>query len=92
MSELQIGISPHRVGGYERVTGAQQYLADIPFEDVLYVKLVTVPCGRARIISVDKRARRGGARRAPGVDRRRPAPAGPALRPAVPGPSRAGRG
>ena len=56
MSELKIGVSPHRVGGYERVTGAQEYLADIPFANVLHAKLVTVPCGRARIISVDKRA------------------------------------
>ncbi len=31
----KIGVSPHRVGGYERVTGAQEYLADIPFDDVL---------------------------------------------------------
>jgi CO/xanthine dehydrogenase Mo-binding subunit len=54
--EETIGVSPHRVGGYERVTGDQQYLADLPFEDVLYAKLVSVPCGRARIISIDKRA------------------------------------
>jgi len=56
MTNLQIGISPHRVGGYERVTGAQEYLADIPFEDVLHAKLVTIPCGRGRIISIDKSA------------------------------------
>ncbi len=55
-TEQVIGVSPHRVGGYERVTGDQQYLADLPFEDVLYAKLVTVPCGRARIISIDKTA------------------------------------
>ena len=54
--DQRIGVSPHRVGGYERVTGAQQYLADIPFSNVLYAKLVTVPIGRARIISVDKTA------------------------------------
>jgi CO/xanthine dehydrogenase Mo-binding subunit len=56
MSELKIGVSPHRVGGVERVTGAQEYLADIVFADALYAKLVTVPCGRGRIINVDKRA------------------------------------
>jgi CO/xanthine dehydrogenase Mo-binding subunit len=54
--EQKIGVSPHRVGGRERVTGAQEYLADIPFEDVLYAKLVTVPCGRARISRIDKTA------------------------------------
>jgi CO/xanthine dehydrogenase Mo-binding subunit len=56
MTEQKIGVSPHRVGGYERVTGAQEYLADIDFSDVLHVKLVTVPCGRARIISIDTSA------------------------------------
>ncbi len=56
MSELKIGLSPHRVGGVERVTGAQEYLADIVFADALYAKLVTIPCGRGRIINVDKRA------------------------------------
>ena len=55
-ADQKIGVSPHRVGGYERVTGAQEYLADIPFEDLLHAKLVTLPVGRARIISVDKRA------------------------------------
>ena len=56
MTETKIGVSPHRVGGYERVTGAQEYLADIPFADVLHAKLVTIPCGHARIISIDKSA------------------------------------
>ncbi|MEA2026083.1 MAG: xanthine dehydrogenase family protein molybdopterin-binding subunit, partial [Chloroflexota bacterium] len=56
MTEMKIGVSPHRVGGYERVTGTQEYLADIPFTDVLHAKLVTIPCGRARIISIDKSA------------------------------------
>jgi CO/xanthine dehydrogenase Mo-binding subunit len=56
MTELKVGLSPHRVGGFERVTGAQEYLADIAFSDALYAKLVTIPCGRGRIVSVDKRA------------------------------------
>jgi CO/xanthine dehydrogenase Mo-binding subunit len=56
VTELKVGLSPHRVGGVERVTGAQEYLADIAFSDALYAKLVTIPCGRGRIISVDKRA------------------------------------
>lgn len=55
-ADQRIGISPRRVGGFERVTGVQQYLADIPFVDVLQVKLVTLPVGRARIVSVDKSA------------------------------------
>ena len=53
MSALQVGRSPQRVGGYERVTGAQAYLADLPFEDVLHAKLVTIPCGRGRIKRID---------------------------------------
>ncbi len=56
MTDTKIGTSPRRVGGYERVTGSQEYLADIPFIDVLHAKLVTIPCGRGRIISIDKRA------------------------------------
>ena len=54
--DQKIGVSPNRVGGYERVTGSLEYLADIPFEDVLHARLVTLPVGRGRIISVDKRA------------------------------------
>ncbi|MBA2300176.1 MAG: xanthine dehydrogenase family protein molybdopterin-binding subunit, partial [Chloroflexi bacterium] len=48
-----IGGSPARVGGLDRVTGRQAYVADIRLEDVLYAKLVTVDCARARIVSVD---------------------------------------
>jgi CO/xanthine dehydrogenase Mo-binding subunit len=58
-----IGISPHRVGGVERVTGSQRYLADLPLEDVLHVKLVTIPVGRGRIIGIDRSA----AQAVPGV-------------------------
>ena len=53
MSAGRVGQSPNRVGGIDRVTGAQQYLADIHAADALHAKLVTVPCARARIISVD---------------------------------------
>ncbi len=56
MSTTRIGDSPNRVGGLGRVTGAQQYLADIPMADALHAKLVTLDCARARIIGVDKRA------------------------------------
>lgn len=58
-----IGASPHRFGGYGRVTGLQQYVADIRLSDVLHVKLVTIDCARARIISVDTSA----AEQVPGV-------------------------
>jgi CO/xanthine dehydrogenase Mo-binding subunit len=58
-----IGRSHHRIGARERVTGAQRYAADLPFGDVLHVKLVHLPVGRAAIKSVDCRD----ALRVPGV-------------------------
>lgn len=48
-----VGTSPRRGGGYGRVTGSQEYLADIQVGDALHVKLVTLDCARARIISID---------------------------------------
>jgi CO/xanthine dehydrogenase Mo-binding subunit len=54
-----IGASPNRVGGADRVTGVQAYVADIPIADVLHVKLVTVPVARARIDSIDTAAALG---------------------------------
>jgi len=48
-----VGASPRRGGGYGRVTGHQQYLADIKLPDALHVKLVTLECARARIKSID---------------------------------------
>ena len=51
-----VGESPDRMGGLERVTGSQRYAADIRLEDVLHVKLVTLPCARARIVAVDATA------------------------------------
>lgn len=50
-----VGRSVNRVGGIERVTGSQRYVADIRLKDVLHVKLIHLPCARARIISVDAR-------------------------------------
>jgi CO/xanthine dehydrogenase Mo-binding subunit len=58
-----IGTSPQRVGGYDRVTGSQQYMADIRLQDVLQAKLVTLDCARARILSIDTSA----AEQVPGV-------------------------
>jgi CO/xanthine dehydrogenase Mo-binding subunit len=48
-----VGSSPRRGGGYGRVTGHQEYLADIKLPDALHVKLVTLECARARINSID---------------------------------------
>ena len=42
-----------RFGGRERVSGTQQFLADIALPDMLHVKLVTLDAARARIISID---------------------------------------
>jgi CO/xanthine dehydrogenase Mo-binding subunit len=48
-----VGDSPNRVGGVARVTGRQGYVADLPVEGALHVKLVTVDAPRARIIAID---------------------------------------
>lgn len=58
-----VGTSAERVGGVDRVTGAQQYLADLAFPDALQAKLVTLDCPAARIVSIDTTA----AQRVPGV-------------------------
>jgi CO/xanthine dehydrogenase Mo-binding subunit len=47
-----IGESIPRLGAIERVTGAQQYAADIRLENMLHVKLVSLACAHARIIAV----------------------------------------
>jgi CO/xanthine dehydrogenase Mo-binding subunit len=51
-----VGDRAPRVGGLDRVTGRQAYVADIPLDDVLHVKLVTLPVARARIGRIDTRA------------------------------------
>jgi CO/xanthine dehydrogenase Mo-binding subunit len=53
---MTIGQSPARVGGVERVTGRQQYVADIHLEDVLHVKLVALDVARATIGRIDASA------------------------------------
>lgn len=63
MSPGRVGASPHRVGGYERVTGLQEYVADIRLQDVLHVKLVALDCARARLHAIDTTA----AEQVPGV-------------------------
>jgi CO/xanthine dehydrogenase Mo-binding subunit len=56
MSAAIIGTSPNRGGGIDRVTGHNEYVADIHLPDVLEAKLVTLDCARARIISIDTSA------------------------------------
>jgi CO/xanthine dehydrogenase Mo-binding subunit len=53
IAPTKVGTSPNRVGGIGRVTGAQQYVADIRLPDVLEVKLVTLDVAHARILSID---------------------------------------
>jgi CO/xanthine dehydrogenase Mo-binding subunit len=48
----RVGESPNRVGGIDRVTGAQEYLADLHL-DALHARLVTLDVARARILRVD---------------------------------------
>ena len=50
---LGVGASPARVGGRDRVTGRQAYVADLRIEDTLHVKLVALDCARARIGRID---------------------------------------
>jgi len=56
MAASQVGSSLKRVGGVERVTGTQQYAADIRLDNVLHVKLVHLDCARAKIMAIDKSA------------------------------------
>lgn len=58
-----VGASPRRVGGPGRVSGAQEYVADVHLPGSLHVKLVTVDAPRARILSIDT----GDAEQIPGV-------------------------
>jgi CO/xanthine dehydrogenase Mo-binding subunit len=59
----RVGTSIRRVGGVDRVTGAQPFVADLRLDGMLHVKLVTLDCARARIIAIDTTA----AERIPGV-------------------------
>lgn len=63
MSAHQIGVSARRVGGTERVNGRQQFVGDVRLDNLLHVKLVTLDCARARILSIDTSE----AERLPGV-------------------------
>jgi CO/xanthine dehydrogenase Mo-binding subunit len=56
MSERDPGRSPQRVGGADRVSGAQRFAADIGIDDVLHLALVHLDCGRAAIDAIDTTA------------------------------------
>ncbi|HTC85621.1 MAG TPA: xanthine dehydrogenase family protein molybdopterin-binding subunit [Candidatus Acidoferrum sp.] len=56
MTNGRVGDSPARVGGLDRVTGRQAYVADIRLERTLHAKLVTIDCARARIRGIDPSA------------------------------------
>lgn len=58
-----VGASPRRIGGPARVSGAQEYVADVHLPGSLHIKLVTVDAPRARILSIDT----GNAEQIPGV-------------------------
>jgi CO/xanthine dehydrogenase Mo-binding subunit len=58
-----IGRSERRVGGADRTSGAQRYLADVQLTGVLHAALVHLDCARARIGTIDATA----ALRVPGV-------------------------
>jgi CO/xanthine dehydrogenase Mo-binding subunit len=60
---VSVGEPAARVGGRARVTGEQQYVADLAHDDVLHVKLVTFDVTRARIGRIDATA----ALKVPGV-------------------------
>jgi CO/xanthine dehydrogenase Mo-binding subunit len=58
-----VGAGAHRLGGVDRVTGHQRYVADIPIADLAHARLVTIDSAHARIVSIDSRA----AEQVPGV-------------------------
>ena len=58
-----VGQSPRRGGGHGRVTGLQQYVADVQLPDMLHARLVTLDSAHAHIVSIDTAE----ARRVPGV-------------------------
>lgn len=53
-----VGTAARRLGGRERVTGSQSFVADIKLDGMLHVKLVTLDVARARIRSIDTTAAR----------------------------------
>lgn len=58
-----VGADISRLGGVERVTGTQEFIADMDLQGMAHVKLVTLDVGRAKILNIDDSA----ARALPGV-------------------------
>jgi len=56
VTAARVGAAPRRVGGDARVSGRQQYVADVHLPDELHAKLVTLPVARARILAIDTSA------------------------------------
>ncbi|HYT11660.1 MAG TPA: xanthine dehydrogenase family protein molybdopterin-binding subunit [Candidatus Nitrosopolaris sp.] len=56
MTAEPVGAGVRRAGGRARVTGDQQFIADIRLDQMLHVKLVHLDCGHARIVSIDTSA------------------------------------
>ena len=56
MSDHVVGRTETRVGGLDRVTGRQVYVADVRLDHPLHVKLVTLDVARARIVGIDARS------------------------------------
>ncbi len=56
MSDRVVGSSPARVGGLDRVTGRQAYVADLRLEGALQAKLVSLDVARATVTRIDTRA------------------------------------
>ncbi len=48
-----VGKSINRVGGLDRVSGTQAYIADIKLPNMLHAKLAHLDCAHARILSID---------------------------------------
>jgi CO/xanthine dehydrogenase Mo-binding subunit len=56
MNATRVGAPINRFGGSARVTGRQEYVADIHLADEFHVQLVTLPVARARIGAIDSTA------------------------------------
>jgi len=54
MNHAIIGQSLKRAGGLDRVLGVQRYVADISIPGMLHAKMVSIDCGHARILSIDR--------------------------------------
>ena len=53
MAYRSIGKSQPRIEGYGKVTGQTKYAADLPFEGLLWAKVLRSPVPHARIVKID---------------------------------------